>query len=168
MTDFLNEQAVQFLRTPRTKPFVLYIAHKAVHIPYLPAPRHDALYRDAKFDLPAIAAGDLEGKPVLRRKTPRMDVLRVEGATPEPAEWRRGRPHTPADIAKDQARCLASVDEGVGMMFKELERTGQLDNTLFIFTGDNGYLMGEHGLLDNKRWAYESSIAFRFWLGIPR
>ena len=91
----------------------------------------------------------------------------MEGATPEPAEWRRGRPHTPADIVKDQARCLASAGEGVGMMFKELERTGQLDNTLFIFTGDNGYFMGEHGLLDNKRWAYESSIRIPFLARYP-
>lgn len=167
-TDFLNEKAVEFIARPRSKPFVMYVAHKAVHLPYLPAPKYDDLYRDATFTPPARQPGDIEGKPVLGLKPPHIDVLELEGATPEPQESRRGRPTTPDAIVRDQARCLASVDEGMGMIFETLQRTGQLDNTVIVFTSDNGYLMGEHGLFDDKRWAYEESIRIPFIIRYPK
>jgi len=168
MTDFLNEEAVKFIEKPHSQPFTLYVAHKAVHIPYLPAPRHDKLYNGAKFVKPPVAPGDLEGKPALRVKAPPFDVLRVEDATPMPQESRRGRPTTPGQIVRDQARCLASVDDGMGAIFDALERTGQLDNTLIAFTSDNGYMMGEHGMFDDKRLAYEPSIRLPLVMRYPK
>jgi len=169
MTDYLNQEAVNFVRRKHARPFVLYVSHKAVHIPYLPAPRHDKLYSDLPFELPAPPPGDLEGKPMLTREIKeKVDVLRIEGATPEPPEPRRGRGRTPDAVYKDQLRCLSSVDEGIGMLRHALADTGQLDNTMFIFTGDNGYLMGEHGLFDNKRLAYEPSIRLPFLLRYPK
>lgn len=168
MTDFLNEQAVKFLEKPHRQPFLLYVGHKAVHMPYLPAARHDKLYSGAKFTPPPVVPGDLEGKPVRRYKPGRVDTLHMEGATPEPQESRRGRPTTHEEIVRDQARCLASVDEGMGMIFDTLERTGQLDNTLLVFTSDNGYLMGEHGMFDDKRWPYEPSIRLPLVMRYPK
>ncbi len=170
MTDYINQEAAQFVRRKHSRPFVLYVAHKAVHIPYLPAPRHEKLYEELPpFELKPPPAGDLEGKPMLTRKLEqRVDVLRMEGATPEPAEPRRGRPRTPDAVFKDQLRCLAAVDDGIGMLRQALAETGQLDNTMFVFTGDNGYLMGEHGLFDNKRLAYEPSIRLPFLLRYPK
>lgn len=168
MTDFLNESAVKFLERPHSKPFVLYVAHKAVHIPYLPAARHDKLYSDAQFNPPPVAPGDLEGKPVMRAKHPQVDPLRMEGATPEPQESRRGRPTTPVEIVRDQARCTAGMDEGMAMIFDALERSGELENTLLIFSSDNGYLMGEHGQIDNKRWAWEPSIRLPLVMRYPK
>ncbi|MBL8178209.1 MAG: sulfatase [Bryobacterales bacterium] len=170
MTDYLNQEAAAFVRRKHSRPFVLYVSHKAVHIPYLPAPRHDKLYAGLPpFQLTPPPPGDLEGKPMLTRKIgQRIDTLRIEGATPEPAESRRGRPRTPDAVFKDQLRCLASVDEGIGMLRQALAATAQLDNTVFIFTGDNGYLMGEHGLFDNKRVAYEPSIRIPFLLRYPK
>jgi len=53
---------------------------------------------------------------------------------------------------------MAAVDEGVGMLFEALERTGQLDNTIILFLGDNGYFFGEHGLGPDRRFAYEEGI----------
>ena len=61
MTDFLNESAVAYLNRPKQRPFVLFLAHKAVHFPYLPARRHEALYESARYTPPAVPAGDLEG-----------------------------------------------------------------------------------------------------------
>ena len=49
-------------------------------------------------------------------------------------------------------------DDEAKLFQENLEKSGQLDNTLVVFTSDNGYLMGEHGLFDNKRWAWEPSI----------
>ena len=53
---------------------------------------------------------------------------------------------------------LAAVDEGVGQICEALRKTGQLDNTLFVFTSDHGYFYGEHGLSVERRLAYEESI----------
>ncbi|MCP5114257.1 MAG: sulfatase-like hydrolase/transferase, partial [bacterium] len=158
MTDFLNQQATDFVRRDRDKPFVLFLSHKAVHFPYLPAKRHEQLYADASIRYPEVAPHDLEGKPALTRKVPRGDVLRLEGNTPEPQESRRGRGRTRDSIVLDQMRCMASVDEGIGMIRQALTDIGQLDDTLIVFASDNGYLLGEHGQFNQKRWAYEDSI----------
>jgi N-acetylglucosamine-6-sulfatase len=169
MTDFLNESAVAFLKRPRQRPFVLFLAHKAVHYPYLPARRHDDLYASATYLPPTVPPGDREGKPAMRRRHEKpVDMLRLEDSVPEPQESRRGRPVTPDAIVRDQARCMASVDEGMGMILETLARTGELDNTLVVFTADNGFLMGEHGQFDQKRWAYEESIRIPFVARYPK
>jgi len=168
MTDFLNERAARFIQRPRRTPFAMVVAHKAVHYPYLPAPRHEALYADVRYTPPAPQPGDLEGKPALTRKVEeRIDVLKLEDSTPEPGEPRRGRPRDPDSVVRDQLRCLASVDDGIGQIFEALRKTGELDRTVFIFTGDNGYLMGEHGQFDQKRWAYEDSLRIPFLVRYP-
>ena len=167
-TDFINDYAVKFIHQPHSKPFVMHIGHKAPHYPFLPAPEDDALYKDAPYDVPAIPPSDLEGKPVMHRKTEPIDALHVEGVTPEPMESRFGRPSDLASITRDRARCVASLDRGIGMLFDALERTGQLDNTLIIFTSDHGFLMGEHGINAHKRWAYEPSVRVPLLMRYPK
>lgn len=167
MTDWLNRWATEFVERPHEKPFVLYLSHKAVHAPYLPAERHETLYADAKYVPPVSAGGDLSDKPVLTREVPPVDWVNLESVVPEPPESRRGRGNSEDAIVRDQLRALAAVDEGVGMLLDALERTGQLENTLILFTSDNGYLLGEHGRFDTKRFAYEESIRVPFVLRYP-
>ncbi|MGH9578332.1 MAG: sulfatase/phosphatase domain-containing protein [Terriglobales bacterium] len=62
---------------------------------------------------------------------------------------------------------MASVDEGVGMIFDALERTYALGNTLIVFLGDNGYFFGEHGLGPERRFAYEEGIRSPFLVRFP-
>jgi N-acetylglucosamine-6-sulfatase len=168
MTDWLNRWALEFVERSRAKPFMLYLSHKAVHAPYLPAKRHEALYGDAEFIPPASADDDLSGKPVLRRTVEPIDWTQLEGVTPEPPESRRGRAKDPDSIVRDQLRCLAAVDDGVGMLLQELKRRGLLENTIIIFTSDNGYLLGEHRQFDTKRFAYEESLRVPFIIRYPR
>jgi N-acetylglucosamine-6-sulfatase len=167
MTDYLNAQAVAFVAQPRPKPFALVLSHKAVHIPYLPAARHEPLYADHTFAPTPPPPGDREGKPILTRPIPRVDRLALEGVAPEPAEPRRNRGRDPASIVRDQLRCLASVDDGVGQLLAALERRGELDRTVVVFTSDNGYLMGEHGVIDQKRWAYEPALRVPLLMRFP-
>ena len=63
---------------------------------------------------------------------------------------------------------LKAVDEGVGQIRKALERTGQLDNTVFVFTSDEGYFFGEHGLSIERRLAYEESIRIPMIIRYPK
>jgi N-acetylglucosamine-6-sulfatase len=168
MTDWLNRRALDFVNRPHRKPFMLYLSHKALHTPYLPAKRHESLYRGARYVPPASADDDLSGKPVLRRAVEPVDWAEVEGVAPEPPESRRGRGTDRDSVVRDQVRSLAAVDEGVGMLLRALKRKGQLDNTVIVFTGDNGYLLGEHGQFDNKRFAYEESIRVPFIMRYPK
>src|SRR5206468_3335241 len=67
-----------------------------------------------------------------------------------------------------RAAMMASVDEGMGEVFKALEETGQLDNTFILFLGDNGYFFGEHGLGPERRFAYEEGIRSPFIARYPK
>jgi N-acetylglucosamine-6-sulfatase len=66
-----------------------------------------------------------------------------------------------------RAAMMASVEEGVGMLFEELERSRQLDHTLILFLGDNGYFFGEHALGPERRFAYEEGIRSPFTIRFP-
>ena len=168
MTDYLNQRALEFVKQPHERPFCLYLSHKAVHAPFLPSERHDELYADYEFEVPPRDEADLAGKPILTRPVPRFDHFELEGVAPEPVEPRRGRGNAAPSVVRDQLRCLAAVDEGVGQLLAALEDTGQLDNTVFIYTSDNGFLMGEHGRFNDKRLAYEESLRVPFLIRYPK
>lgn len=144
MTDVLTEHAVEFLRRGRAKPFVLYLAHKAVHGPFTPAERHKRLFADRPIPRAPSAAtpgaptvpGDLEGKPALKKSD-----------TPSPTD----------EAIRNQLRALVAVDEGVGRVLQALEETEQLKDTMVIFSSDHGYFWGEHGL-GEKRLAYDEAL----------
>ena len=61
-----------------------------------------------------------------------------------------------------------AVEEGVGEILKALKETGQLDNTVIVFTSDNGYFYGEHGLSVERRLAYEESIRMPLLIRYPK
>jgi N-acetylglucosamine-6-sulfatase len=62
---------------------------------------------------------------------------------------------------------LAAVDEGVGQILETLEKQGRLDRTLIVFTSDEGYFYGEHGLSVERRLAYEESIRVPLYVRWP-
>jgi len=168
MTDFLNEQAVAFVnKDHHKKPFAMILSHKAIHVPILPAKEYDSLYSDYVFETMPPGEEDIKGKPVMTRPVAPVDWNSLEGIAPEPAEPRRGRGMDHSSILRDQLRCLASVDDGVGQLFAALEKTGQLDNTVIIYTSDNGMLMGEHGQFDVKRWAYDPALRVPLLIRYP-
>jgi N-acetylglucosamine-6-sulfatase len=79
----------------------------------------------------------------------------------------------PATVTPDEAilgrqRSILAIDEGVGEILKALKNTGQLDNTIIVFTSDNGYFYGEHGLSVERRLAYEESIRLPLLLRYPK
>jgi arylsulfatase A-like enzyme len=178
ITDLLNAHAVEFLRTPRTKPFALFFAHKAVHPDafqaadgtidlskggYKPAPRHADLYKGARFPRrPNALPYDL----VVKQKPAWSEAfkLRVNAASRKVLDGIQAG--TDEEI-RLRAAMMASVDEGMGDVLKALEDTGQLDDTFILFLGDNGYFFGEHGLGPERRFAYEEGIKSPFLVRYP-
>jgi len=154
MTDLLTDYAVEFVRRRHDKPFMLYLAHKAVHGPFTPAERHKGLYSDHQIKRAPNALDTLEGKFALRRMVGDRPAARPGGGPND-------------ETIRNQMHCLLSIDEGVGRVLKALAETGDLDNTVVIFSSDNGYFWGEHGLGD-KRAAYEESIRIPLLVRYPK
>jgi len=160
-TDVLNEKAVEFVAETRDKPFCLYLAHKALHpelvqrddgsitdptaARFLPTKRHEALYRNDSIPRRLNVIDDLEGKPALGRE--------VEGLPPLSRET-----GTSDETVRDRLRMLAAVDDGVGLLFSALEKSGTLNDTVIVLTSDHGYWYGEHGLSVERRLAYEEGL----------
>jgi N-acetylglucosamine-6-sulfatase len=151
ITDLLTDYAVEFLRKDRRKPFFLYLSHKAVHADFQPAERHRNAFADVKIATPdsmAATPENLAGKPLWVRRQRHswhgVDYLYHDRTSLE-------------QFIRDYCRTLIAVDESVGRLLATLKERGLLESTLVMLTSDNGFLMGEHGLID-KRCMYEESI----------
>jgi N-acetylglucosamine-6-sulfatase len=152
MTDILSDYAMEFLRQQDgSKPFMLYLSHKAVHADFEPAPRHKGRYKDVKLEYPvtmAMTEGNYEGKPrwvyEQRFGWHGVDYL-YHGEMDFDTFYR------------SYAETLLAMDESVGRVLEHLDETGLAKDTLVVYMGDNGFSFGEHGLID-KRHAYEESI----------
>lgn len=152
ITTFLTRHAVDFLEAQkdREKPFFLYLSHKAVHGPFTPEPKYAGTLKDVPLEAPTSAAkltDNLANRPRWlldqRNSWHGMDFPLHTGA---PVEF----------YYKNYCESLRSVDDSIGAVKAQLEKMGILDETLLIYMGDNGYMFGEHGLID-KRVAYETS-----------
>jgi len=165
ITDILNDYALKFVKSEHKKPFLLYLPHKAVHGPFTPADRHKGLYADAVIKPTPSLNDSLEGKPAATRKL--EDALDQKSPAKKQGQQSENERRMPENAIRNQLRSLAAVDEGVGQLFKALEESGQLDNTFFIFSSDNGFFWGEHGFAD-KRWAYDESIRDPLLIRFPK
>jgi len=148
ITDELTDYALDWLKdVPQDQPFFMYISHKAVHSAFVPADRHIDRYKGKKMPNPK-SRNHHENAP-LWVQNQRNSWHGVDYAY-----------HKDLNIEYYYQRyceALLSVDENVGRVLDVLKKRGQLDNTLFVYMGDNGFGFGEHGLID-KRNAYEWSM----------
>jgi N-acetylglucosamine-6-sulfatase len=179
VTDLMNDLAVKFIDVPRKKPFSLFFAHKAVHPDafqaadgtldlenqggYKPAERHKDLYRGCSFPRYPNMVPTAE---VVKQKPVWAEAFRLKQSEKARALLDSLHAGSQEEI-RLRAAMMASVDEGIGMIFEALERTRQLDNTLIVFLGDNGYFFGEHGLGPERRFAYEAGIRSPFLVRYP-
>jgi N-acetylglucosamine-6-sulfatase len=160
MTDILTDYAVEFINenVKSNTPYCLYLAHKNVHEPFTPADRHAGHYKDLIIPRPSTFANTEEntlGKPdwvVKQRKSWHGSERENLGGFDE--------------FFRRYSECMLSVDESVGRVVKTLEDLGELDNTIIVYFSDNGYLMGEHGLID-KRVMYDPSIRVPMFVHYP-
>lgn len=165
ITDELNNHALAWLNSQTgDKPFFLYLSHKAVHADFIPAERHRTSLSRDDVKLPASMADtpeNYDGKPRWT-KDQRNSWHGVEFPY-----------HSTLDVTDYKLRynrTLMAVDDGIGAILAALKKKNMLDNTIVVMMGDNGFLFGEHGMID-KRSAYEESMRvplIAFGGGIPR
>ncbi|HZN33077.1 MAG TPA: sulfatase [Pirellulaceae bacterium] len=150
------------------KPFLLMLGHKAPHSFYFPEPKYEHAFDGEKIEYPR-SAFQLEDKP--KWFLARLDTW--HGIYGPLFEYRKQFPDRRPEAVKDFAAMtrgywstILSVDDSVGRLYAVLKELGELDNTLFIFTGDNGLLNGEHGMVD-KRTMHEPSIRTPLVVRLP-
>ena len=144
VTDLLADRAITYLTEHRKDPFCLLLWFKAPHRDWQPAERFANLYADKKVPHPPTFDTDYAGKPQAVKDT-KMQVETAKGKMPFD-EW-----------VKDYWRTVAGVDENIGRVLQTLKNLGLAENTIIVFTSDNGFFLGEHHFFD-KRLMYEPSI----------
>jgi N-acetylglucosamine-6-sulfatase len=168
MTDILTDKAISWLKEKRdpNKPFSLNLWHKAVHENHSPAPRHKNIYGKDSLPVPPYNTHleNFKGKPEWQRIKSWDSEWKsyVHSDTITPKKW-----PIKGDKFKTLLECLLAVDESLGKVLATLEEMGELDNTVIIYSSDNGYFMGEHGYWD-KRIAYENSMRIPMLIRYPK
>lgn len=156
-TDLLTDYALDWLQEGRDKdtPFFVYLSHKAVHAEFYPADRHKGMYSEESIPKPQSMKNieqNYEGKP---------DWVREQRYSWHGVDFmyhgREDHPQSLDEIIVDYSESLMGVDESVERVLNYLEKSGLAEETLVIYMGDNGFMLGEHGLID-KRHAYEESM----------
>jgi arylsulfatase A-like enzyme len=142
----LTDRALDFLRDPSHRPFALFLSHKSVHSPFQPAPEEAGRYADAPVSLPDEVhswVGYVDAQYVHMNPFSLEEEIRLYG------------------------EAVTSMDREIGRVLGALDEDGLADDTVVIYTSDNGYLWGEHRLID-KRWPYEESIRVPLIVRDPR
>ncbi len=161
-TDRYTDYTEQFIRERAKQPdkrWFYWLCYGGVHGPYTPAERHVGMLKDElEPEIPADIWGPRPGKP----------------SHFQDSRWKKGDDGKPTISGKpldfwvkQQTEAVAAIDEGVGRIVKTLEETGQLDNTIIVFTSDQGYVWGHHGL-KGKIDPYESAIRSPFIISCPK
>lgn len=205
-TNLITSHAIDFLENrDKSKPFLLYVHHKAPHRPWMPDFKYLDLYEDVEFPLPETFYDDYTTRGAATKEqrmridenmsmlydlklfgykgthqydTDNMLEYAMGTMTPEEKErWIAAYNEKNKDFlenmnqlshdeivrwkfqryVKDYLRVIKSVDDSVGEILDYLEKNDLLDNTMIIYTSDQGFYMGEHGWFD-KRFMYEESF----------
>ncbi|SEE61531.1 sulfatase family protein [Ruania alba] len=170
VTDVITDLSVEWLADRSTdQPFCLLVHHKAPHRPFVPAERHRDLYQDP-IPEPETLRDDYAGRPAAEAARMRVarDFREVDVKEPVPEgltddeslAWHYQR------YLQDYLRCVAAVDEGVGRILDQLEDSGLRENTIVVYTSDQGFFLGEHGWYD-KRFMYEESLRMPLLISYP-
>lgn len=159
ITDF----AIQWLQErPADKPFFLFLGHKAPHREWAPPPHLVAEYRSRTFAEPATLFDDHATRSDAARiatMTVARDLTRTDVKMDVPAGLEgadRVRWHYQRYI-QDYLATVRGMDEQVGRLLAWMDEHGLAEDTIVVYTSDNGFFLGDHGFYD-KRFMYEESM----------
>lgn len=172
VTDVITDLGIGWLDSQAPdEPWCLLVHHKAPHSPWEPDAKHAGMYADP-IPLPDTFDDDYDTRSVAaHHATMRVaDYLRRDDLKIDPPEglsysdlaaWKYQR------FMEDYLAVIASVDDNVGRLIDWLDDRDQFDDTIVIYTSDQGYFIGEHGWFD-KRFMYEESLRMPFLISYPR
>ena len=173
VTDIITDFSLDWIRNrDKNRPFCLLCHHKAPHRQWEPDEKHARMYEDIDIPEPETFNDDYsnraraaaEAKMRVDRDLNPGDLKQPvpQGLTPEEEKsWKYQR------YIKDYLRCVASIDDNVGRLLNYLDEEGLTDNTIVIYTSDQGFFLGDHGWYD-KRFMYEESLRMPFIIRYPK
>jgi N-acetylglucosamine-6-sulfatase len=172
VTDVLTDYALRFMQRSQGRPFMVFVAHKALHpnvqqrddgsvaalqgqgAGFIPAERHRGRYAQSLVPRRPNATTAVQRKPALQRA--------ITGLAPvSPATG------TPDQDVRARLEMLLGVDESLQKIREALSDMGELDNTVIVLTSDHGYFYGEHGLNEERRLAYEETARIPLIIRYP-
>lgn len=165
LTRIMGEQAIDFLRScSNDQPFCLSVSFKAPHVQDAD-PRqfiYDRTYKDlySNLTMPVPETADpkyFEALPEFLQNSEARRRWQIRFPTPEKFQ----------ESVKSYYRLVTGVDIVIGMIRQELNQRGFADNTVILFSGDNGFYLGEHGLA-GKWFPHEESIRVPLIICDPR
>ena len=180
----------------KTKPFILFHQYKAPHDDFEYAPRYKDYLEDVEIPEPAnlydnanngsIATKGENGellsvigssvskrntirnmgmrlwsKQYTKRNNPDFDIHQADNLSDK--EYTHA---TYQEYLKRYLRCVKGVDDNVARLIEYLKSEGLYDNTIIVYTGDQGFMLGEHDYID-KRWMYEEALRMPFFVRYP-
>ncbi|QDU28812.1 Arylsulfatase [Anatilimnocola aggregata] len=185
-TDITTDLGIEWMKTrPKDKPFFLMLHQKAPHRAWEPAKRHLEMFKDklipepetlfddyatrptalpknqqtvarnlTRRDLKLMPPADLKGPALQKWLNTSPTELEVDGKTltgKELVQWKYQK------YMRDYLGCVQGVDDGVGKVLDYLDEAGLAENTIVIYSADNGWYLGDLGLYD-KRFMYEPGL----------
>ena len=153
--DVIIDHAIKYLKMERQKPFSMFIGFKTPHEPTLPPVRAEKRFKDET------------ARVVPNLTTPSVFRLSQKDATRKKLAEAAIRDGGGVKVKLNWFRCLSAVDDGLGKLLVTLDDLKLSDNTVLVFTSDNGYYLGEHCLGD-KRSAYEESLRIPMLVRYPK
>ena len=170
-TDVTTDLALEWLKKQTgPQPFCLVYQHKAPHRPFTPAPRHARLLEGVRLPHPPTYDDDYATRRVAREAEDMKFEISLAGDYPDlpkdlsPAgrkDWIFQR------FVKDHYQALYGVDQNLGRVLQYLDESGLAEDTLILYSSDNGFYLGEHGWYD-KRFMYEPSLRVPLLARYPR
>ncbi len=176
-SDVIGDKALAYLKSirPKDKPFCFMFQLKAPHDPWQHAERYADLYKDEKLPEPPTLLDDYATRSDALRKT--LQYIGSKWGNHTNYNRQTGHLEGPArkraqyqEYIKRYLRCVAGVDHNVGRVLDYLDESGLAKNTIVIYTADQGFFLGEHGLYD-KRLMYEEALRMPFlvrWPGVVK
>ena len=195
-TKVIEDDCIAWLdQRDTTKPFLLMYQFKAPHRDWVPDSMYKDLFDGIEFPEPTTFNDDYEGRLAasenmmeIENHLNRRDLKQV---VPDSLSGRdsikwliygdNGQYWSPHDslvgpelkkwkyqtYIKNYLKCIAGVDRAVGRLLDYLERNKLSENTIVVYTSDQGFYLGEHGWFD-KRWMYEESFKMPFLIQYPK
>lgn len=185
-TDVITQLSLDWLnKRDEEKPFMLMTHFKATHEPFDFPERYNDLYNDVEIPEPASLldfSPETTGRSFVGQKLENL-AWRYEQASNDPEKWWCKYPGLPfytnemdsisarkatyQKFIKDFMRSGAAIDDNIGKILDYLEASGLAENTVVIYTADQGYFLGEHGFFD-KRLIYDESLRMPFVIRYPK
>jgi arylsulfatase A-like enzyme len=171
-TDIIADMTTDFIRKrDKTKPFMALCHFKATHDPWDSREPYKSMFKDIEFPEPDNLYDTYQDRSTAAKKTTLKLEMINQSTYPhdrlKDVSWRRQRKHIYQQYIKDFIRCGRVLDENVGRLLNFLDAEGLSENTIVVYTADQGHFLGEHGFF-SKRFMYDEAMRMPFIIRYKR